>query len=319
MAPTRSCSCPDEMLDAIISWATGLSPLRAWAITAFSVAAATTASALCGPAIWFGPVYLLIICLPAWVLGRSAGLLVGLCCAVVQILSHGMTIYPAGGLAIAWNLAMRISSVGIIVLLVSGFRRSYDRERARARCDGLTGALTRDAFFETAAAARQRGRWGVLAYADLDGFKQVNDCFGHAIGDEVLKAFAETARRSIRSGDVFGRIGGDEFVIYLDIRNEHEGKALIRRLHARLNGIADDMTHQIACSMGALILDPDHGSLTEADVDRADRLMYDAKAMGAALTIGTNGDLPSHRQGHVPARRPSRPRSAAGPAVVQVA
>lgn len=91
--------------------------------------------------------------------------------------------------------------------------------RTLAHNDFLTGALTRRAFSAAGASAiRQYQRDTTLAALltfDLDHFKQVNDTFGHAVGDDVLKAVAEACTASLRPGDVFGRLGGEEFSILL--------------------------------------------------------------------------------------------------------
>src|SRR3546814_738739 len=200
----------EQGFDALVAWATRISRRQAWCTTALAVALAAFADHVTGSGIWFGPLYLLIICLPAWALGPRAGVLTGLACAGASIAVNGISIYPIGPVAIAWNMAMRLLCVALIVVLVGGFRRSYDREWQRARSDALTGALSKEAFHEQATAAVRRQKWGVLAYTDLDRFKQINDRHGHAAGDELLRAFAAGVRNNIRAADTVGRIGGDE-------------------------------------------------------------------------------------------------------------
>ncbi len=282
----------ERLLDAFIAWSAHVSRAQIWAITALAVALTELADFATGPYLWFGPLYLLIICLPAWALGWRAGFAVGLICAGASLAVNGMSAYPLGHLAVAWNMAMRILSVAIIVVLVGGFRRSYDREWRRARKDGLTGALNKQAFYEETAVVRARGKWGVLAYIDLDDFKQVNDRHGHAAGDETLCAFATGVRGSIRAKDLLARIGGDEFLLFLAVENEAEGYRMATQLHARMNSILNGMTYPIRCSMGALVLEPDPRNVTEADIELADRLMYQAKRTGVALRIATRNALP---------------------------
>jgi diguanylate cyclase (GGDEF)-like protein len=94
------------------------------------------------------------------------------------------------------------------------------RLRSLALKDTLTGALNRRAFFaignQMLARARRHGRRLALLYCDLDGFKQINDNLGHAVGDAVLKAFCERCAQTLRRGDSLARLGGDEFVILLE-------------------------------------------------------------------------------------------------------
>lgn len=91
--------------------------------------------------------------------------------------------------------------------------------RRLAETDPLTGVLNRRAFDDAAASAcalsrAQGAPFGVIAL-DLDGFKPLNDRYGHAAGDAALRAMADAARRDLRAGDLIGRLGGDEFAIAL--------------------------------------------------------------------------------------------------------
>ena len=88
-----------------------------------------------------------------------------------------------------------------------------------ARTDGLTGIANRAAFTESAARVIERCRRDKTSVAvmmfDLDLFKAVNDTYGHAVGDDVIRKFCEVAAAALRPNDVFGRIGGEEFAIVL--------------------------------------------------------------------------------------------------------
>jgi diguanylate cyclase (GGDEF)-like protein len=91
--------------------------------------------------------------------------------------------------------------------------------------DALTGLLNRRGFERelgrTLAACRRYGVEAALIYLDLDGFKSINDHFGHAAGDEALKAVAGALSRGVRESDVVARLGGDEFAVILN----HAGRA----------------------------------------------------------------------------------------------
>jgi len=115
-----------------------------------------------------------------------------------------------------FTLESMIYAVGtafIVLMLVKDRDRQLLRDAAST--DPLTGLLNRRAFMENAkslcmAQAGRRGPVTVLMF-DLDHFKAVNDRFGHAIGDEVLRVFAQVARTSMRANDIIGRLGGEEF------------------------------------------------------------------------------------------------------------
>ncbi|QCB42673.1 GGDEF domain-containing protein [Sphingomonas sp. PAMC26645] len=276
-----------DRLDALIAWSTALSVAQARTVTAAAVVVAGLADFATGDALWFGPIYLLIICVPAWTLGWREAALTSATCVAVSLAANGLEAYPLGRTAIAWNMAMRILAVTIIIVLMSGTRRSHDREWNRARSDPLTGLVNEQAFYDNATAAAKGQQWGILAYVDLDGFKQINDRHGHAAGDEALQAFASGVRDLIRSDDVFARIGGDEFLLFLPVDSEAEGYELATTLHLRMNCL--QTTFALGCSIGALVLDLSETAIRKDHVSLADRLMYEAKNEGGAIWIRTAG------------------------------
>jgi diguanylate cyclase (GGDEF)-like protein len=274
-------------LDALISWTTALSRTQARTVTAAALVVAGLADCTTGNALWFGPIYLLIVCMPAWTLGWREAALTSAACVAVSLAANGLEAYPLGHTAILWNMAMRILAVTIIIVLMSGTRRSHDREWNRARSDPLTGLANEQAFYDNAAAAARHRAWGILAYVDLDGFKQINDRHGHAAGDEALRAFASGVRDSIRSSDVFARIGGDEFLLFLPVDSEAEGYRLATTLHRQMNCMQTPFA--LGCSIGALVLNLRETGVDKAHVGVADRLMYQAKNEGGAIWIRTAG------------------------------
>lgn len=276
-----------DRLDALIGWSTALSGTQARILTAAAVVVAGLADFATGDALWFGPIYLLIICVPAWTLGWREAALTSAACLAVSLAANGLDAYPLGRTAIAWNMAMRILALTIIIVLMSGTRRSHDREWNRARSDPLTGLVNEQAFYDNATAAAKHRAWGILAYVDLDGFKQINDRQGHAAGDEALQAFADGVRGLIRSGDVFARIGGDEFLLFLPVDSESEGYGLAKTLHLRMNCL--QMPFTLGCSIGALVVNLSETAIDKALVGLADHLMYGAKNEGGAIWIRTAG------------------------------
>ena len=276
-----------DRLDALIAWTTGLSRTQARAVTAAAIVVVGLADGATGNALWFGPIYLLIVCLPAWTLGWREAALTSAACVAVSLAANGLEAYPLGQTAIAWNMAMRILAVTIIIVLMSGTRRSHDREWNRARSDPLTGLVNEQAFYDNAGAAARHRAWGILAYVDLDGFKLINDRHGHAAGDEALRAFASGVRDLIRSSDVFARVGGDEFLLFLPVDSEAEGYRLARTLHLQMNCMQTPFA--LGCSIGALVLNLSETGVDKAHVGVADRLMYQAKNEGGAIWIRTLG------------------------------
>lgn len=110
---------------------------------------------------------------------------------------------------------------------------------------------------------------------DLDNFKEANDRYGHMFGDEVLKHVAQLVQKSVRSGDIAARIGGDEFLIFLEYSGEIE--PVIRQIFAALHG--EYQSFEILISMG-IALSPENGTQYDALFHAADQALYVAKKGG---------------------------------------
>ena len=153
----------------------------------------------------------------------------------------------------------------------------------RARLDPLTGMLNREAFLEDIEARRAAGGAnGAMLMIDVDHFKSINDTFGHHAGDEALRLIATTIRSNTRRIDVSGRLGGEEFGVYLHNDSEvcHE-----------------DVAERIRKAIGAIEFTPKPGTVRIITVSvglararpyeqgyellrRADQSMYEAKNAG---------------------------------------
>jgi len=162
-----------------------------------------------------------------------------------------------------------------------------EESQQRAQRDPLTGLLNRFGLSEALAAQRDfAGRRVVLLYLDLDGFKQVNDTFGHEAGDAVLRVVADRLRSVTRAGDMVVRLGGDEFVIVapdmMPADAELFSKSIIRRITDQPCQIGLSEPVRIGVSIG-LACGPDDGNGV-ADLHRkADAALYDAKRSGRGV------------------------------------
>lgn len=163
----------------------------------------------------------------------------------------------------------------------------FGKLRQQAVVDGLTGVFNRRHFFEMAEEAfrdaRDSGRTAACILLDIDDFKQTNDTSGHAAGDEVLREVARRFRLTLRDGDLLGRYGGEEFVIYLDYLATVDVAVTVAE---RLRVVVESQPVQTAkgpiattISCGVAAVDKQHGSL-EAALAAADRAMYSAKKAG---------------------------------------
>jgi diguanylate cyclase (GGDEF)-like protein len=186
------------------------------------------------------------------------------------------------------------------------------RERAEqlqqtAVHDGLTGTLTRQAFaseFEAALAhAAHFGRPVALLMFDLDHFKQINDGHGHAAGDAALKLVAGIVREKLTSSDLFGRFGGDEFLIGCAGSDGDAAMRLageIRESLARnvLEGRAASL--ELSLSLGVAIANPETGYEVDALFHRADAALYAAKRGGRDRAVLAERVMPNIDAGHTP-------------------
>ncbi|CAL93043.1 diguanylate cyclase domain-containing protein [Azoarcus olearius] len=175
-------------------------------------------------------------------------------------------------------------------------RKEVEAEVARlAFYDPLTGLPNRrllEARAElTLAAARRHNGHAAVMVLDLDGFKEINDSAGHAVGDEVLAQLATRLRHVVRDSDTVARLGGDEFVILL---GEPAGEAEVRTAAVRISHAltvpltAAGHNWLVTASVG-IALHPDHGDNFADLLGAADTAMYRSKRTGRGLTTVASG------------------------------
>lgn len=192
---------------------------------------------------------------------------------------------------LSWHVAVVLEAMlaGFCIAYLLG---SMARERivlkfqSDALVDPLTGVPNRRAFFEQGERLLRRvlhsGQPVAVLALDLDRFKTINDTFGHQAGDRVLIAFSEAATASLRPGDLFGRIGGEEFACILP-NASREGAALVgERIRKRFAATTvtiggTDVTATV--SVGGAVADGAEQALADLVAD-ADKALYRAKANG---------------------------------------
>lgn len=188
--------------------------------------------------------------------------------------------------------AFALALVNFLIIVI-GMARRYrlieedsQRWRAMARHDPLTGIANRKAFEEAASAQLMRAQVdtqpGAMLLLDLDGFKGINDRFGHSAGDAILRAVATRLEAAARATDVVARLGGDEFAILCPmLRGKDDVGQLCERLVDSVRGISrEDIP---GCPLGVSIgvaLYPDDGYNPTHLQLLADRAMYAAKRAG---------------------------------------
>ena len=182
---------------------------------------------------------------------------------------------------------------GVVVLWTIAFALVVHRSklyRLSALRDPLTGVQNRRGLI--AAIDRQVASDPVsfgLVFVDLDGFKKINDVYGHATGDATLRAFGARLQSELRANDTVARLGGDEFVtLVASPAAREEVRAIAERLRkcvCRPYEIDCD-SYVVGCSVGVSMY-PEHGRTAESLMARADSAMYAAKAGGGGVREAT--------------------------------
>ena len=232
---------------------------------------------------------------------------------IKALLAYSLTLFAVAGAVIQWCTqdapAPALATVYMIVIVVAligsthlalrirAMRQQLKRQkhelaeavhhiRGLATRDELTGLPNRrymqEAMRLACLNAQCSGRPLLLAQLDLDHFKHVNDTHGHAIGDEVLKAFAATAQGCIRATDVLARWGGEEFLLMLVGTTPEQGARLLERLRQAVAAMAVPLEGgeplRVTVSIGAAMLRADDACDTL--LKRCDDALYCAKHQG---------------------------------------
>ena len=235
------------------------------------------------------PLYLLPICFVGWRMGYRSTIAAAWFSAAAWLVSNFL-----GGLAyssqVVWvvNTITQGVSFSIVGVLVVVSRQAFMLAETRSRTDTLTGLLSSRAFSEEAARVialcERHERPVTVAYLDLDHFKQVNDRFGHARGDQVLATVATALRDAARDTDLVARLGGDEFALLLPETDETGAAIVLERARANVVQSLRDESVRVTVSIGAVSSRSGHPPI-DALLRRADLHLYDAKARGKDCVI----------------------------------
>jgi diguanylate cyclase (GGDEF)-like protein/PAS domain S-box-containing protein len=162
----------------------------------------------------------------------------------------------------------------------------FEETRRLSITDPLTGLYNRRYFFELAQnafdEARTDSRSLSILMIDIDQFKQVNDNYGHAVGDHVLRNVTERCRESLRIGEVMGRYGGEEFVVLISDAVLEDALQVAERLRSNISGQPIEVSGNqvlVTASFGVAEMDSNCRDL-DSLIDRADQALYKAKSAG---------------------------------------
>ncbi|MBV2120711.1 MAG: GGDEF domain-containing protein [Candidatus Thiodiazotropha sp. (ex Ctena orbiculata)] len=180
----------------------------------------------------------------------------------------------------------RVKGFSVYVRNITAQRRAEDALRLQAHFDPLTELPNRRFFSDRLSQAASRAlrlnsRYAIL-FIDLDGFKLINDSYGHPFGDQVLRDVAQTLVKKVRQNDTFARYGGDEFALLVeDVENDKQVRSLADKM---IQAVANlKLSHlnkfEIGASIGIAYF-PDHAESVDELLNRADEAMYMAKKSG---------------------------------------
>jgi len=250
------------------------------------------------------PVPALIWCALTLPLAATAGLVMiysGLAMIGIKLglFDLGLGDEVTGDSITAVHLGVAMVALGpmVIASVNAERRRRIEQLERLARHDSLTDALTRSTFMEEGTSLISQLRQEQAAVAvlvlDADHFKQINDLHGHPAGDRVLVAVAAAIRTAIRQGDLFGRIGGEEFALVLPRVTRREAQAVAERMRRAVANLAvvleSGSLQRITVSIGVAFDASCRAGLSEM-VSLADRAMYEAKRAGRDQVVVSDLD-----------------------------
>ena len=215
--------------------------------------------------------------------------LLGKVSRLVECLEQSNELSGRGGIQAHWEVAD--SAIRAALTMEQMLSRQLQRIahlETLAITDELTTLLNRRGFLaalnRALASARRYGEEGVLVYIDLDGFKPINDTFGHAAGDEVLRTVARILSGNIRDTDVIGRLGGDEFAVLLTRSDWQNGVKRAETINHLLNNSCAEFDGRRIALKASIGLKP-YGAADDGEdlLRSADQAMYKTKRLRADL------------------------------------
>jgi diguanylate cyclase (GGDEF)-like protein len=227
--------------------------------------------------------YMLPVIFLTVAVGRRAGILMSGVSALAVFVCDILPGFSDGRSLVRHAVSATLNLGGFLIcsLLLSLLVDVLRREREAARFDWLTGAHSVREFFRVAQSEIKRcRRYGhplSLTYVDLNGFKQVNDSYGHAAGDMVLKTLAEQVRTTVRETDMVARLGGDEFAVLMPETDEGAARKTIERIRHNVRQEFSRREWPVSFSAGTVTFRKDPPESVDLMIRAADTLMYAAK------------------------------------------
>ncbi len=220
------------------------------------------------------------------------GIALGVSITIALILAVAMGVDAQAVIHNPPLIVMPIAMVIAVAMLQMVLMRSDIDTRANAVIDPLTGTLNRQALLPRVAELRQQSLMTSepigMVLGDLDHFKRINDSFGHAAGDAVLKDVAYTLRKALRAFDLVYRIGGEEFLLLLPGATVEHAAEMAEQLRAAVAAARAGDGHELTMSFGVAASGAGEPFDYEALFAEADAALYAAKRDGRNCVRGAN-------------------------------
>lgn len=221
----------------------------------------------------------LVLWVNALILSRRWAL--GLNALIILVLTSSLSLYQSLLHQVSWT-TVALLMTGFGLMFTDQLREQRRLLASQARIDPLTGVgnrrLMQEHLEDITAERRRDRRVSTLLVLDLDMFKEVNDRYGHEVGDNVLAAFADSVAAALRTEDGLYRMGGEEFVVLLRGMDLQTARRELPDLHSRLSGRVSTPDSPVQFSAGAAVLR--EGEDWSRWLARADQALYAAKRDG---------------------------------------
>jgi diguanylate cyclase (GGDEF)-like protein len=225
--------------------------------------------------------FLLPISITSLYIGKKAGISF---CVIGAAISYMVDVSTRQGYIHSavpvWDAIVQLGFFLLAAVTLSALEAAYVRERGLARSDPLTGVVNTKYFYDLAGREIERaeryGREFSVAYMDLDNFKEVNDSYGHEVGDEVLLTITRIIYANIRKSDIIARLGGDEFIVMFPETRSDDALAAMHKLRELIIHNMQQRNWPVTLSIGMVTYLEPPASVEEM-ITKADRLMYQVK------------------------------------------
>ena len=232
----------------------------------------------------FSLFYLLPIVVVVWFVNKKTGIVFSVLAAIVWFMAD----YLSGKeysqpIIFFWNTGIRFGFFIIVTWLLAALKIVLEHQKSLSRIDRLTGAISSDYFYDLMQIEIDRferyKRPFTLAYIDIDNFKNINDQFGHNVGDLLLRTVVTAIMNSLRKTDIVTRMGGDEFAILLLEASAADAQLVISRIQQRLAAEMGKNHWEVTFSIGVSTFN-EVPKTTNEIIKSVDDLMYSVKRAG---------------------------------------